>query len=49
MGEFGFTQGVRKLSKNEGKVLFSETYFEQTNINQKPLIRSQKKIMMKFR
>ena len=30
------------------KVLFSETYFEESNINYKPLICSHYKITMKF-
>ena len=37
MGEFCFGQSVRKLSESYGKTLFNETYFEESNINQKPL------------
>ena len=49
MGEFGFTQCVRKLPENEGKVLFDETHFEESNVIGKPLIFSQDKIIMKFK
>ena len=49
MGEFGFGHRVRKLPENDGKVLFYETYFEESNINWKPLIWSHYKIIMKFR
>ena len=35
MAEFCFTQSVRKFLENLGKVLFYETYFEKSNINQK--------------
>ena len=38
MAEFDFGKIIRKLPKNKGKVLFDETYFEESNINQKPLI-----------
>ena len=38
MGEFGFKQSLRKLLENLGKVLFYETYFEESNINRKSLI-----------
>ena len=48
MGEFGFGQSLRKLSKNQGKVLFDETYFEDSNIKWKPLIWSQDMIITKF-
>ena len=48
MGEFDFEQSVQKLYENYGKVLFYETYFEESNINQKPLIWSQDKIIEKF-
>ena len=48
MGEFGFGHSVRKLLENYGKVLFYETYFEESNINWKPLIWSQNKIITKF-
>ena len=48
MGEFGFGQSVRKLPENYGKVLFYETNFEDSNINQKPLIWSHNKIITKF-
>ena len=47
--EFGFGQSVRKLPENEAKVLFYETYFEESNINRKLLIWSNYKIIMKFR
>ena len=33
MGEFYFGQSVQKLAENKGKVLFYETYFEESNIN----------------
>ena len=45
MGEFYFVQGVRKLLENEGKVLFYETNFKETNIDCKPLIWSKYKII----
>ena len=48
MGEFGFWQSVRKLPENEGKVLFYETCFEESNINRKPLFWSKYKIITKF-
>ena len=48
MGEFGFSQSVQKLFKNKGKMLFYETYFEENNINRKPLIWSHDKIVKKF-
>ena len=48
MGEFGFGLSVRKLHENKGKILFYETYFEESNINWKPLILSKYKIIMKF-
>ena len=48
MGEFGFGHRVRKLPENDGKVLFYETYFEESNINWKPLIWSHDKIVTKF-
>ena len=38
MGEFCFGQSVRKLPKNEGKMLFCETNFVESKINWKPLI-----------
>ena len=44
----GFGQSVRKLPKILGKMLFCETYLENSNINQKLLIWSQDKIIMKF-
>ena len=37
MSKFGFGQSVRKLPKNEGKMLFDKTYFEKSNIRKKPL------------
>ena len=37
IGEFCFGQIVRKLPANEGKVLFQQTNFEESNINWKPL------------
>ena len=48
MGEFCFGKSLQKLPKNKGKVLFYETFFEVDNINQKPLIWSHYKIIMKF-
>ena len=48
MGEFSFGQSVRKLPENYGKVLFYETYYEESNINWKHLIWSQDKIVTKF-
>ena len=48
MGKFCFGQSVRKLLENYGKMLFNETYFEQINMNRKPLIWSQDKIITKF-
>ena len=48
MGEFGFGKNLRKLPEKEGKVLFDETYFEESNTNRKPLIWSQDKIIMKY-
>ena len=38
MGNFRFGESVRKLSKNLEQVLFYETYFEESNIDRKPLI-----------
>ena len=48
MRDFGFGQSVRKLPENYEKVLFYENYFEETNINRKPLIWSHDKIVMKY-
>ena len=48
MGEFGFEQSIQKLHENQGKLLFFDTYFEKSNINKKPLIWSQDKIITKF-
>ena len=48
MGKFGFGQSIRKLSENEGKKLFYETYFEESNINRKSLILSLDRIIPKF-
>ena len=48
MGEFDFGQSIRELPKNKEKMLFYETYFEERNINRKPLIWSHDKIVMKF-
>ena len=48
IGEFGFWQSVRKLPENCEKVLFSETYIEESNINRKPLNWTHDKIEMKF-
>ena len=48
MGESCFGQCAQKLPKNWGKALFCETYFEMSNINQKPLILSQDMLVMKF-
>ena len=47
MGEFRFGESVRNNTKIN-KVLFFETYFEKSNINKKPLIWSQDKIITKF-
>ena len=47
MGYFGFWQSVRKLLENCKKKLFKETYFEENNIDRKPLIWADK-IVMKF-
>ena len=47
MGGFGFGQSVQKLSENEEKVLFYETYFEE-RINRKLLNWSHDKIVMNF-
>ena len=38
MGNFRFGESVRKLSENLEQVLFYETYFEESNIDRKPLI-----------
>ena len=38
MREFCFGQSLRKLLENEGKLLFYETYLEDSNINKKPPI-----------
>ena len=48
MGKFDFGQSVPKLPKNYGKVLFYETYFEESNINWRPLIWSKFMIIMKY-
>ena len=48
MSEFGFGESVRKLLENKEKMLFDETNFEVSNINLKPLIWSQDKIITKF-
>ena len=48
MDEFGFGKSIRKLSENFGKVLFYKTYFTESNINRKPLIWSNDKIITKF-
>ena len=48
MDEFGRGKSVRKLHENLGKVLFNETYFEESNNNKKPLIWSEHKIITKF-
>ena len=48
MDEFGFGQSVRKLPENQGKMLFYETNFEQSNINGKQLIWSKVKILKIF-
>ena len=45
---FGFWQSARKLPENCKKVLFKETYFEERNINRKPLIWAHDNIVMKF-
>ena len=49
MGEFGIRQSAWKLPENKGKVLFYETYFEESNINWKPLILSKYMIITKFK
>ena len=48
MGDFGFWKSVRKLAKNYEKLLFYETYFEESNINWKAFIWSHYKIITKF-
>ena len=48
MGEFCFRQSVRKLIENYEKVLFYETFFEESKINWKPLIWSNYNIKRKF-
>ena len=48
MGEFCFAQSIQKLPENKGKLLFYETYYEESVINQKHLIWSQDKIITKF-
>ena len=45
MGEFGIRQSVQKLTENFQKLLFYETYFEESNINHKPLNWSKYKII----
>ena len=42
ISEFGFGQSVRKQPENYGKVLFYETYYEESIINQKTLIWTRK-------
>ena len=39
----------KKTAQNYGKMLLDKTYFEESNINRKPLIWSQDKIILKFR
>ena len=48
MCEFGFGQSVRKFLENQGKVLFYETYFKNSNINCKQLIWSKYMKITKF-
>ena len=48
MGEFYFGESIRKLLKNLEQVLFYETNFEESNIDRKPLIWAQDKIITKF-
>ena len=48
MGEFSFEVSVLKLSENLEQVLFYETNFKKSNIDQKPLIWAQDKIITKF-
>ena len=48
MRSSGFGQSVRKLPEILNKMLFYETYLEDSNINQKLLIWSQDKIITKF-
>ena len=40
-GRLWFWEKCTKLHENEGKLLFDETYFEESNIKRKPLIWSQ--------
>ena len=50
MGKFRFWQCARKLPENlEKKKLFYKSYFEEGNINLKPLILSHYKLITKFR
>ena len=48
MHEFASGQSVRKLHENKRKVFFYKTYFEESNINRKPLICSEDKIITKL-
>ena len=48
MGKFCFGESVLKLPENLEQVLFYETYFEEGNIDRKPLIWAQDNIIMKF-
>ena len=48
MGEFCFGQSVRKSPENLEQVLFDETYFEQSNIEWRPPIWAQDKIITTF-
>ena len=49
MDEFGFGKVYENFSKFKERVLLYETYFEDSNIYQGPLIWSQNKIITKFR
>ena len=48
MGKFRFGQSILKLSENLEQALCYEAYFEESNINRKPLILLQDMIITKF-
>ena len=48
MSDFGFGKVFENCVKNMQNMLLYESYFEQSNINQKPLIWSKLKTVMKF-
>ena len=48
MGWSGFGKEYKNCPKIKKKVLFYETNFEESNINRKPLIWSDDKLVMKF-